>query len=77
MSGEIEYKETPAKDKVGYLLYSPLRKNYFFRLYHNDTFTDYDLNAEEIEIKILGDWVSLYESDHHNKLDFNSKALGK
>ena len=70
-------KEISAKDKVGYLLYSPVGQRHFFRIYHYDSFTDYDINAEEIEIKILGDWVSLYESENYNKLDFNSKALGK
>lgn len=70
-------KEIDAKGKRGYLLYSPIGNSHFFRIYHNDTFTDYDINAEEIEIEIIGDGTSLYENEKYNKLDFNSKVLGK
>lgn len=70
-------KEIEAKGKRGYLLYSPIENLHFFRIYHSDTFTDYYINAEEIQIEIIGDWTSLYESEKYNKLDFSSKALGK
>jgi hypothetical protein len=73
----INYKEKSAKNQKGFLLYSPFKKVHFFRIYNGETFTDYDLFAEEIEIQIIGDWVSLYESEEKNKLDFSSKALGK
>ena len=73
----INYKEKSAKNKKGFLLYSPVIEGYFFRIYDGENFIDYDLFAEEIEIQILGDWTSLYTSDEKNKLDFNSKALGK
>ena len=73
----INYKEKSAKNKKGFLLYSPVIEWYFFRIYDGENFIDYDLFAEEIEIQILGDWTSLYTSDEKNKLDFNSKALGK
>ena len=73
----INYEEKSAKNKKGFLLYSPVREGYFFRVYDEENFTDYDLFAEEIEIQILGDWTSLYTSDEKNKLDFSSKALGK
>ena len=73
----INYEEKSAKNKKGFLLYSPVREGYFFRVYDGENFTDYDLFAEEIEIQILGDWTSLYTSDEKNKLDFSSKALGK
>jgi hypothetical protein len=73
----IKYEEKPAKGKTGFLLYSPFRKTHFFRVYDGENFKDYDLIAEEVEIKIVEDWVSLYESEERNKLDFSSKALGK
>jgi hypothetical protein len=73
----INYEEKSAKNQKGFLLYSPIKQGYFFRIYHGETFTDYDLYAEEIEIQIVSDWVSLYESEEKNKLDFNSKTLGK
>jgi hypothetical protein len=73
----VNYKEKPAKGKRGFLLYSPVRQGYFFRIYEGKSFKDYDLIAEEIKIKIVEDWISLYESEERNKLDFSSKALGK
>jgi hypothetical protein len=73
----INYKEKPAKDKRGFLLYSPVKEGYFFRIYDGENFKDYDLIAEEIEVEIVGDWISLYESEERNVLDFSSKALGK
>lgn len=73
----INYKEKPAKDQRGFLLYSPYKQTYFFRIYEGKNFTDYDLIAEEIEIKLKDKWISLYESEENNKLDFSSKALGK
>ena len=73
----INYEEKSAKNKKGFLLYSPVREWYFFRVYDEENFTDYDLIAEEIEIKIIGKWVSLYESKEKNKLDFSRKVLGK
>jgi hypothetical protein len=73
----VNYKERPAKGKRGFLLYSPARKEYFFRAYDGENFTDYNLLAEEIEVEMVGDWVSLYESEERNVLDFSTKALGK
>jgi len=73
----VNYKEKPAKGKRGFFLYSPVKQTYFFRIYDGENFKDYDLIAEEIEVEIVEDWVSLYESEERNKLDFSSKALGK
>lgn len=73
----IAYKEKSAQNKQGFLLYSPSKGTHFFRIYEDENFIDYDLFAEEIEIQILGDWISLYTSDENNKVDFSTKALGK
>ena len=73
----INYKEKSAKDKTGFLLWSPVGQRHFFRIYDDENFKDYELFAEEIKIKLVGEWVSLYESEEKNKLDFSSKALGK
>lgn len=68
-------KEVPAKGSKGFLLYSPFTKRHFFRIYEEDgEFKDYDIRAEEVEIEITSEWVSLYED---KILDFNSKALGR
>jgi hypothetical protein len=69
--------EKKAEGTKGYILQG-LNKDYFFRIYKEDgTFFDYDIHCEEIEIEILSGWVSLYESDDKNILDWSSKALGK
>ena len=73
----VNYKEKSAKGKRGFLLYSPVRDGYFFRIYDGENFRDYDLVAEEIEVKIVEDCISLYESEERNILDFSTKALGK
>jgi hypothetical protein len=70
-------KEVSAKNKNGFLLYSPVKQGYFFRIYDGENFKDYELVAEEIEIKLIGDWTSLYESKERNVLDFSTKALGR
>ena len=73
----VNYKEKSAKNIKGFLLYNPAKQEYFFRIYNSDTFKDYDLLAEEIELTLVGDWVSLYESEERNVLDFSTKALGR
>ena len=78
MIGNVtNYSEIGAKDKKGFLLYSPIRKEYFFRIYNGKNFKDYSLLAEEIEIKILDDSISLYENEERNILDFSTKVLDK
>jgi len=73
----IKYEEKTAKNKKGFLLYSPFREAYFLRIYDGDNFKDYELFAEEIEIQLIDKWISLYESEEKNKVDFSTKALGK
>lgn len=78
----LKMKESPAKGKKGYLLYSPFGRKehgYFFRIYNSDgTFTDYDINCEELEVEILCDSVAFYENENGKKtLDWSSRALGR
>lgn len=77
--------EKPTKGVHGYFLYSPVTKKHFFRVYGADdpvtghkTFTDYDVCAEEIAVKLecSGD-LSLYESNERNRLDWSGRVLGK
>lgn len=73
-------KEKPAKGIKGFLLYSPLTKDYFFRVYNKKDkrkFTDYQITAEDIEIKILSRFNALIEKDGHYYLDYTSEVLGK
>lgn len=73
--------ETPAKGVKGFLLYSPISKMYFFRVYDEtdkSIFTDYSLVAEDIEIELISEYNALYEGDGRDSiLDYNSKVLGR
>lgn len=74
------FREKPTKGVRGFILYSPFGKEggrYFFRVYTpQGQFTDYDIRAEEIEVELDGEWLSLYESENgKNYLDWSSKAL--
>jgi MoaA/NifB/PqqE/SkfB family radical SAM enzyme len=77
--------ERPAENVRGFLLYSPLSKKHFFRIYGpvdpetgRKTFTDYRLNAEDIEVTIHAGGLSLYENpDGEHRLDWSSQVLGR
>lgn len=78
----IPLQEVSAEGVTGFLLYNPFSKEYFFRVYNEadrSEFTDYRLAAEDIEVEIKGNFLSLYHSDggHSNKLDYTSEVLGK
>jgi hypothetical protein len=76
-------KEKIATKTKGYFLYSPFGEEkcgrYFFRTYNKDgSFIDYDIRAEEVEVQITSEWISLYKSDNNlNYLDWSSKTLGR
>jgi hypothetical protein len=69
--------EQPAKNTRGYILYNPFKeKQYFFRKYNEDgTFTDYDLNIEELAVEILSENASFYEKEGRKILDWSSRTL--
>ncbi len=70
--------EKPAIGVRGFLLYSPFTEQYFFRIYNEDkTFKDYSLCAEDIEIEIVDDAISLYSGEVRNKLDYSGEVLKK
>jgi len=73
----VDYNEKSAKDVQGVFLYNPVKQRYIFRIYDGKDYKDYDLVAEEINVRLVDDWVSLYESEENNKLDFSTKALGR
>jgi hypothetical protein len=74
-------KEKSAKGVKGFLLYSPLDKGHFFRVYSKknpNKYKDYRITAEDIEIKLLSNFNSLIEFKGGDKiLDYSSKVLGK
>lgn len=75
-------REISAKGIRGFLLYNPISKNHFFRVYDRQDkrkFKDYQITAEDIEVELLSDFNSLIESDggFTNILDYSSEALGK
>lgn len=73
-------KEKPAKGVKGFLLYSPLTKDYFFRVYNKKNlgkFKDYKLTAEDIQIELLSDCNALVEKQGKRYLDYRKRVLGK
>lgn len=73
-------KEKKSKGIKGFLLYNPITKNYFFRVYKKKDptkFDDYKITAEDIEIKLLSNFNALIELNTGEKiLDYTSKVLG-
>lgn len=70
-------KEINAKGTKGYLMYDFSNQEYFFRIYEKNSFKDYKIRAEELDIEILSDSFAFYETEEENILDFSSKARGK
>jgi len=55
-----------------------IKDKYFFRIYQGSgNFIDYDINIEELEVKISSKYASFYEEKDYKKLDWSSEALGK
>lgn len=83
--------EKPAKGTKGYLFYNIFTNKYFLRVYNEQdvearmfkkdfSYKDYSLGAEEIEVELLANGLSLYEDENenkNNKLDWSSKVLGR
>lgn len=73
-------KEKKSKGIKGFLLYNPITKKHFFRVYNKKDptkFKDYKLTAEDIEIKLLSNFNALIELNTGEKiLDYTSKVLG-
>lgn len=71
-------KEKSAKNVVGFLLYSPVTKMHFFRVYNKkdkSKFKDYKITAEDIEIKLLSEFNSLIQDGENYTLDYSSKVV--
>ena len=75
--------ERPAQGIRGFLLYDVIRQQYFFRVQgkssetERKSYKDYEISAEDIEIEIQSDDISIYESEDSNRLDWSSKAIGE
>lgn len=73
------YSESPAEGVEGFLIYKPLENKHYFRVYdreNKERFIDYDICSEDLEIKIIDRFHSLYVGSR-TKLDYSSKVLGK
>ena len=76
-------QEKSAQGVRGHILYHPFRCTHFFRVYHDEGFTDYEIVAEDIEVTIEDGSISLYTGDEESpklespKIDFNSQVLGR
>lgn len=73
-----EFEEKSAAGVRGCLLYNFITGLHFFRLYDydNDTYEDYKICAEDINIEILRDDCSLFRTKTGGKLNWSSKTLG-
>lgn len=72
--------EKSAKGIKGFLLYNAFRQEYFFRIYDPEVkgkFTDYEIDAEDIDVTIDSSAISLYESESGNHLSWSSQTLGR
>lgn len=71
----------PADGVRGWLLYNPFRREYFFRVYESADkrqFTDYRLAAADVEVVLVGEYVSLHKDpEKGNRLDYSRRVLGK
>lgn len=70
-----EGEESSAKDVSGFFISTVPDGKLFFRVYGKDHFDDYEVIAEDIEVKILDENLSFYSEG--NKLDWSSKVLGR
>lgn len=68
--------ELPTENVEGFILWNTAIKQYFFRVYNPDkSFTDYELAAEDIHVKILGNDLSLFQDEKRNKLSWSTNVL--
>ena len=72
----MNFKEVTSKGVRGFILQDFLGK-YWFRVYEKDyKFTDYELNIEELEVELIGDFASLYYYDNgETKIGWSQKVL--
>ena len=70
--------ETKADGLKGWILYSPVTKKHFFRVYNEDktSFEDFDICAEDICVEICdeGNFISLYRREEGGKIDYSSRV---
>lgn len=65
-----------ATGTIGHLLWSG--ENYFFRVYKDGKFTDYDVHHCDLEVKIMDKDAAFYEKDNGKAiLDHSPETLGK
>lgn len=74
--------EKSAKEVKGFLLYQHGvdEATFVFRVYDAEDkrkFVDYDLAAEDIELTIDSDVLSLYDNGDRSRLDWSSKYLNR
>jgi hypothetical protein len=83
----MSFEEKPARGVRGCFLYHPFDKDgnfnvndgsYFFRVYNEDkTYTDYDLWAEEMWVRIESADVSLFKTKNGGCISWSSEMLGR
>jgi hypothetical protein len=82
----LKKDDSTADGIIGFILRSPtkveehrvLAWDYFFRIYDDADFTDYEIYHHDLKIEIIDDSASLYEDETGKTyIDYSSKVLGK
>ena len=70
-------KSKPAKGTRGFIMRSAVGDGHFFRVYdHNHNFKDYDILHFDLEVVILEDDATFYETENRNYLDHSPLTYG-
>lgn len=67
----------PAFAIVGHILYDPRKDRQWFRVYDLDKYTDYEIAAEDIQVQILSNALSLIESGDRKELTWTPNRRHK
>ena len=63
-------KTKPAKGTIGFIMRDATDNKHFFRVYDKDhNFVDYDILHHDLQVVILEDDATFYETENKNYLD--------
>lgn len=72
-------KEKSAKGLKGFIMFDPIRKDTFFRVYHNvqtHDFTDYTLYNHAFKVEIIDDDAMIKHISGEEVIDYSDQTLG-
>ena len=71
---------TDAKGTKGFILYSPVTNDFFFRVYDSvdkKVYKDYKLAIEDMEVEILDEFVTLVDDGEQSRIAYKRSVLGQ